>query len=60
MHDHRRITDQSLLKRVVELVSQNRLTFRGLFMRAQHRNHGKSSLISGNLCPRNRLVFTRV
>ena len=47
-HGHRRITDQSLLKRIVELVSQNRLTFRGLFMRAQHRNHGKASLISGN------------
>lgn len=47
-HGHRRITDQSLLKRIVDLVSQNRLTFRGLFMRAQHRNRGKSSLISGN------------
>ena len=47
-HRYRRITDQSLLKRIVDLVSQNRLTFRGLFMRAQHRNRGKSSLISGN------------
>jgi amino-acid N-acetyltransferase len=47
-HGHRRITDQALLKRIVELVSQIRLTFRGLFMRAQHRNHGQSSLISGN------------
>jgi amino-acid N-acetyltransferase len=47
-HGHRRITDQSLLKRIVDLVSQNRLTFRGFFMRAQHRNRGKSSLISGN------------
>ena len=47
-HGHRRITDQALLKRIVELVSQIRLTFRGLFMRAQHRNHGQSSLVSGN------------
>ena len=47
-HGHRRITDQSLLSRIIDLVSQNRLTFRGLFMRAQHRNRGKSSLISGN------------
>ncbi len=47
-HGHRRITDQPLLNRIVDLVSQNRLTFRGLFMRAQHRNRGKSSLISGN------------
>ena len=47
-HGNRRITDQSLLSRIIDLVSQNRLTFRGLFMRAQHRNRGKSSLISGN------------
>ena len=47
-HGHRRITDQALLERIVELVSQIRLTFRGLFMRAQHRNHGQSSLVSGN------------
>ncbi len=47
-HGHRRITDQALLKRIVELVSQIRLTFRGLFMRAQQRNHGQSSLVSGN------------
>ena len=47
-HGHRRITDQVLLKHIVELVSQIRLTFRGLFMRAQQRNHGQSSLVSGN------------
>ena len=36
-HGHRRITDQALLKRIVELVSQIRQTFRGLFMRAQQK-----------------------
>ncbi len=47
-HGHRRITDESLLNRIISLVSQHRLTFRGLFMRAKHRNRARSSLISGN------------
>ena len=47
-HGHRRITDETLLRRIIELVCKNELVFRGLFMRALHRNRSRSSLISGN------------
>ena len=47
-HRHRRITDEKLLRRIIELVCKNELVFRGLFMRVLHRNRSRSSLISGN------------
>ena len=47
-HNGRRITDTELLNNLGELVSDFRLQFRGLFMRAQHRNRGQSALVTGN------------
>jgi amino-acid N-acetyltransferase len=47
-HGNRRITDPELLAKITDLANQNLLTFRGLFMRAQHRNRGQASLISAN------------
>lgn len=47
-HGHRRITDETLLKKIIELACKNELIFRGLFIRALDRNRSRSSLISGN------------
>ena len=52
-HGNRRITDETLLKPIVELACRNGLIFRGLYMRALHRNRGRSSLISGNFVLQN-------
>lgn len=47
-HGNRRITDAPLLAAVTNLVGEFRTQFRGLFMRAQHRNHAHSALVSGS------------
>lgn len=47
-HGSRRITDATLLTAVSQLVGEFRLQFRGLFMRALHRNRGQSALVTGS------------
>ena len=46
-HATRRITDGQLLVAIQEIVGQARLTFRGLYTRAMHRNRGTAPLVSG-------------
>ena len=47
-HGHRRITDEILLERIINLSGQNRQRIYGLYMRAQHRIRGNASLVAGN------------
>lgn len=47
-HGSRRITNETLLAAITHHVSEFRLTFRGLFLRAQHRNHASSALVTGS------------
>ena len=47
-HGHRRITDQTLLKHVINLSGHNKQMIYGLYMRAQHRIRGNASLVTGN------------
>ncbi len=47
-HGPRRITDESLLDTISDLAGRYRLEFRGLFVRAEHRNRGNTPLISGS------------
>lgn len=47
-HGSRRITNETLLAAITHHVSEFRLEFRGLFLRAQHRNHASSALVTGS------------
>lgn len=47
-HGPRRITDEALLGVISDLAGRHRLEFRGVFVRAEYRNHGKTPLITGS------------
>ncbi|MDC1239561.1 amino-acid N-acetyltransferase [Litorivicinus sp.] len=47
-HGHRRITTSALLETINYLVAESAITFRGLYMRAQHRNKAWVPLVTAN------------
>lgn len=44
----RRITDPALLQEICHLAVEYRVEFGGLLMRAEHRNHGQTPVVSGS------------